>query len=89
MEKKCDILVVKRPHFSNFLDVNFTVEKILDCDWTWTEGWIWIEKYDSLLISACGNTSLSLKFGSDFLVSTKCKVIFAAASFRNSAAQFF
>ena len=29
-----------------------------------------------------------VKVSSDILVSTKCKVIFAAASFRNSAAQF-
>jgi len=27
MEKKCGIFVVKRPHFSNFLDLDFTVEK--------------------------------------------------------------
>jgi len=36
-----------------------------------------------------GNTSLSLRFSSDFLVSTKCKAIFALASFRESSAQFF
>jgi len=38
---------------------------------------------------SCGNTSLSYRFSSDFLVSTKCKAIFAAASFHNSSAQFF
>jgi len=31
----------------------------------------------------------SFRLSSDFLVSTKCKTIFAAASFRNSSAQFF
>jgi len=51
------------------------------------QGLIWIAKYDSPLISAHGNTS-SLRFRSDFLESSKCKVIFAAASFRNSAAYF-
>jgi len=40
-------------------------------------------------VQTCGNTSLSLRFSSDFLVSTKGKVMFAAASFRNSSAQFF
>jgi len=39
-------------------------------------------------MQTCGNTSLSLRFSSGFLVSTKGKVIFAAASFRNSSAQF-
>jgi len=28
MEKKCGIFVVKKPHFSNFLDLGFTVEKV-------------------------------------------------------------
>ena len=37
----------------------------------------------------CENMSLSLRFSSDFSVSTKCKAIFAGASFRNSSAQFF
>jgi len=37
----------------------------------------------------CGNTSLSLRFSYDFLVSTKFKAIFAVTSFRNSSAQFF
>jgi len=32
--------------------------------------------------------SSSLKFSSDFLLSTKCKAIFAVASFRNSSAHF-
>jgi len=32
---------------------------------------------------------LSWRFSSDFLVSTKCKAIFAVASFRNSSAQIF
>ena len=36
-----------------------------------------------------GNTTLSLRFCSDFLVNTKCNAIFAVASFRNSSAQFF
>jgi len=40
-------------------------------------------------MQTCGNTSLSLRFGSDFLVSAKCKAIFAVASFRNSSAQLF
>ena len=40
-------------------------------------------------MQACGNTSLSLRFSSDFLVSTKCKVVFAVASFRTSSGQFF
>ena len=40
-------------------------------------------------MQTCGNMSLSLWFISDFLVSTKCKVIFAAASFRNSYGRFF
>ena len=39
-------------------------------------------------MQACGSTSLSLRFSSDFLVSTKCKAIFAVANFRNSTAQF-
>ena len=34
------------------------------------------------------NTSLWLRFSSDFLLSTKCKAIFAVASFRNSSAHF-
>jgi len=29
MEKKCGIFVVKKPHFSNFLDLDFAVEKIV------------------------------------------------------------
>ena len=33
--------------------------------------------------------SLLLRFSSDFLVSIKCKAIFAVTSFRNSSAQFF
>jgi len=33
-------------------------------------------------------TSFLLRFSSDFLVSTKCKAIFAVANFRNSSAQF-
>ena len=33
--------------------------------------------------------SLSLRFSSDFLVSTTFKAIFAVSSFRNSSAQFF
>jgi len=37
----------------------------------------------------CANASVSLTFSSDFLVSTKCKAIFAVASLRNSFAQFF
>jgi len=37
-------------------------------------------------MQTCENTSLSLRFGSDFLVSTKCKTIFAVASFRNASA---
>ena len=43
-------------------------------------------------MQTCGNTSLPLRFSSDFLVSTKCKVqsnIFAVQSFRNSPAQCF
>jgi len=40
-------------------------------------------------IQTCGNTSLSLMFRCDFLVSTKYKVVLAAASFRDSTAQFF
>jgi len=36
-----------------------------------------------------GNTFLSLRVSSDFLMSTKCKAIFAVESFRNSSAQFF
>jgi len=40
-------------------------------------------------MQTCGNTSLSLRLSSDFLVSTKWKAIFAVASFRNSSAQFF
>jgi len=39
-------------------------------------------------MQTCENASLSLRFGSDFLVSTKCKIIIAVASFRNSSAQF-
>jgi len=39
-------------------------------------------------MQTCGNTSSALRLSSDFLVSTKCKVIFAAASFRDSSAQF-
>jgi len=35
------------------------------------------------------NTSLSLRLSSDFLLSTKCKAIFAVASFQNSSAHFF
>jgi len=40
-------------------------------------------------MQTCGNTSLSLRFSADFLMSTKCKVIFAVANLRNSSAQFF
>jgi len=40
-------------------------------------------------MQTCENTSLSLRFSSDFLVSTKCKAIFAVANFRNSSSQFF
>ena len=40
-------------------------------------------------MQTCGNTSLSLRFSSDFFVSTKCKAIFAVTSFRDSSAQFF
>ena len=40
-------------------------------------------------MQTCGNTPLSLTFISDFSVSTKCKAIFAVASFRNSSGQFF
>jgi len=40
-------------------------------------------------VQTCTNTSLSLKFSSDLLVSAKCKSIFAVASFRNSPAQLF
>jgi len=40
-------------------------------------------------MQTCGKTSLSLRLGFDFLVSTKGEVIFAAATFRNSSAQFF
>jgi len=43
-------------------------------------------------MQTCGNTSLPLRFSSDFLVSTKCKVqsnIFAVQSLRNSPAQCF
>jgi len=29
--------LVKRLHFSNILDLDFTLKKILDCGWTWTE----------------------------------------------------
>ena len=32
--------------------------------------------------------TLSLRFSSEFLVSTKCNAIFVVASFRNSSAQF-
>jgi len=39
-------------------------------------------------MQACGNTPVLLRLSSDFLVSTKCKVIFAVASFRNLSAQF-
>jgi len=39
--KKCGIFVVKRLHFSNFLDIIWTetshLKKILDFGWTWTE----------------------------------------------------
>ena len=41
------------------------------------------------LMQICGNTSLSLRFSSDFLVSAECKAVFAVASFRNSSAQLF
>jgi len=57
MERKCGIFVVKRLHFKNILDFNWTwtlhFENILDCDWTWTgnQGWFWIVKFDSPLIS--------------------------------------
>ena len=41
MEKKCGIFVVKRIHFSNFLDFIWTwtlhLENFSDCGWTWTE----------------------------------------------------
>ena len=40
-------------------------------------------------MQTCGCTSLSLRFSSDFLVSTKYKAISAVASFRNLSAQFF
>jgi len=46
-------------------------------------------KVRGLLECVYGNTSLSLRFSSDFLVSTKYKAVFAVASFRNSSAQFF
>ena len=36
-----------------------------------------------------GNTSVWLRFSSDFLVSTKCKALFAVVSFRNTSAQVF
>jgi len=38
-------------------------------------------------MQTCGNRSLSLRFSSDLLVSTKCKAIFAVASSRNISAQ--
>jgi len=41
MEKKCGIFVVKRLHFSNFLDFIWTwtlhLKILLDCGWTCTE----------------------------------------------------
>jgi len=40
-------------------------------------------------MQTCGNKTLSLRFNSDFLVSSKCKAIFAVASFHDSSAQFF
>jgi len=43
----------------------------------------------STSVQTCVNMSLSLRFSSDFLVSIKCKAIFAVTSFRNSSAQFF
>jgi len=39
------------------------------------------------LMQTCGYPSLSLRFSSYFLVSTKCKAVFAVASFRNSSAK--
>ena len=42
-------------YFGLHLDLELTFENILDGSWTWTEfkqDWIWIAKYDSLLISA-------------------------------------
>jgi len=41
MEKKGGTFVVKRLHFSNFLDFIWTwtshLQNLLDCGWTWTE----------------------------------------------------
>jgi len=41
MEKKCSIFVVKRLHFSNFMDFIWTwtlhLKNFFDCGWTWTE----------------------------------------------------
>ena len=36
-----------------------------------------------------GNKTLPLRLSPGFLVNTKCKAIFAVASFRNSSAQFY
>ena len=41
------------------------------------------------LMQTCGYPSLSLRFISDFLVSTKCKAVLAVASFCNSSAKLF
>jgi len=41
------------------------------------------------LCKLVGYTFLSLRFSSEFLVSTKCETIFAVASFRNLSAKFF
>jgi len=40
-------------------------------------------------MQTCGNASFPLRFSFDFFVNTKCKAIFAAASFRNSFVQLF
>jgi len=90
-EKEMRHYCCEKATFFIFLDLVETIFGLwLDLDWVLKNlDWIWIAKCDSPFISACGNTSLSLRFISDFLVSTKCKIIFAAASFRNSAAQFF
>jgi len=41
------------------------------------------------LMQTCEYPSLSLRFSSDFSVSTQCKAVFAVASFRNSSAKLF
>ena len=43
----------------------------------------------SYIKKRCGNAVPTLSHPTTPLVSTKCKAIFAAASFRNSSAQFF